>query len=380
MTTHRPPTIDHIETTAFRLPMEGVLQWGKHSKLAEVFHLLVRVHLSDGSIGSAEAPPRPTIYGETAHTMTAIIRHELAPRICGLPVLDADGAATAFSNSALDRIGSRLHEIKNNHVAKGALDMALHDAIAQHLDVPLRDYLGATTPRLRASFILGLGDRDSVLAEAKRIVAQGVRVLRVKVGRDWADDLARIAELQTEFGSGVDLYVDANECLAVDEAPTILARLAEMGILYCEEPLPVELVRERAHLRAGSYLPLIADDSAFTARDLERELALNTFDILNIKTARTGYTESWAMLQRAHACDKGVMVGSQASAGFGAARAALFAALPGIEHPSELSFFLKLKEDIIARPIPIVDGYICLDDAANVQPDPDLLRAAAVNL
>jgi L-alanine-DL-glutamate epimerase-like enolase superfamily enzyme len=151
-----------------------------------------------------------------------------------------------------------------------------------------------------------------------------------------------------------------------------------MGLLYCEEALPVELIRERAALRSQQIMPLIADDSCFTMRDLQRELALDTFDILNIKTARTGYTESQSMLDLAQQHGKGVMIGSQASAGLGTVRAAIFAALPGIEHPSELSFFLKLKEDIIDRPISIVDGYIDLADVHNIGVDPDLLRAAAV--
>ena len=159
-----------------------------------------------------------------------------------------------------------------------------------------------------------------------------------------------------------------------------LAQLAEIGLHYCEEPLPVELIRERSALRAGAYLPIIADDSAFTVRDVRRELELDTFDILNIKTARTGYTESAAMLNMAKQANKGIMVGSQASAGLGTACAAVFAALPGIAHPSELSFFLKLKEDIIDRPLTIIDGKIRLANVVNVQVDPARLRNAAVSL
>ena len=67
------PTIAAITTTVFRLPLAGELRWGKSSRLAEARHVLVEVTLSDGSQGAAEAPPRPTIYGETEHTITAII-------------------------------------------------------------------------------------------------------------------------------------------------------------------------------------------------------------------------------------------------------------------------------------------------------------------
>ncbi len=375
------PTLDTVETTVFRLPMHGSLQWGKSSSLAEARHVAVRVLLSDGSEGWAEAPPRPTIYGETVYSITSVIRHELAPRVVGLPVWDEGAPAAApWSAQALQRLQSRLHEVKNNHTAKAAIDMAVHAALAQHHGRSLAQHLGATATRLRASYILGIGSRATVLEEAQRVVDQGVRVLKVKVGRDWQDDLARIAELQAALGPAVELYADANECLDEAEAPAILEKLAAMGLHYCEEPLPVEQIAARARLRAGGHLPLIADDSAFTLRDLTRELCFDTFDILNIKTARTGYTESAAMLAQAHAAGKGVMVGSQASAGLGTVCAAHFAALPGIDHPSELSFFLKLQDDILDRPLVLDNGYLELACAEAARVDPAKLRAASVAL
>jgi L-alanine-DL-glutamate epimerase-like enolase superfamily enzyme len=165
--------------------------------------------------------------------------------------------------------------------------------------------------------------------------------------------------------------------LAEDAAPR-LAALRELGLRYCEEPLPVEQVRARAALRARGELPIIADDSAFTVRDLHRELELDTFDILNIKTPRTGYTESLAMSRQAAAAGKGIMVGSQAGSTIGTARAAIFAARPEIAHPSELSFFLKLREEITDRPLTLDDGWLSVSDALAVRVDPDRLRALAV--
>lgn len=358
---HSSPTIAHIQTIPYRLPLHGSLRWGKASVIHDVHHVLVRVTLSDDSVGMAEAPPRPTIYGETIHSIATIIEHELAPRLVGLP---ADGPLP-------------LHEIKNNQTAKGAIDIAVHDALAQHKGISLADYLGVSAENIKVSYILGIGDHDTMLAEAEKVFAQGVRVLKVKVGRNWEQDIARIVALQDSFGDEMAIYTDANECFSPDEAPAKLSQLAEMGVLYCEEPLPIELIRERATIRAGEHMPLIGDDSTFSLRDLRRELALNTFDILNIKTARTGYTESRQMLALAREAGKGVMVGSQACSGLGTARAGLFAALQGIDHPSELSFFLKLKEEIIAAPIKIENGFVKVADLVNVRIDPDLLRDAA---
>ena len=357
------PPVAEIKTTVFRLPMHGSLRWGQSSSLSEIRHVLVEVLLADGSSGVAEAPPRPTIYGETGHSITSVIDGELAPRIVG---------------RSPDVAVRRLHEVKYNHTAKGAIDMALHAAIAQHRGISLAAQIGASQERIPVSYILGIGDLETVIEEAEYVYAQGVRVLKVKVGRDWLADLARVEALMATLPADMRFYADANECFLADEAEGRLSQLSERGLLYCEEPLPVELVRERAALQSAHALPIIGDDSCFTLRDLRRELALDTFDILNIKTPRTGYTESTAMLALARSAGKGVMIGSNAGTGIGAARAAIFAAKPGIDHSSEISFFLKLKEDILAEPLPIVDGYMRLSDADAAHIDPDRLRKAAV--
>jgi L-alanine-DL-glutamate epimerase-like enolase superfamily enzyme len=355
-----------VRTTTFRLPMRGSLRWGSASQLDAAEHVLVELVTAGGIVGMAEAPPRPTIYGETPASIHAIVRDYLAPRIVGLPLDDVAG------------VNRRLDEIASNQTARGALDMALHDALAQARGVGLGQLLGATRARVRVSFILGIADRRTMLAEAAAVYAQGVRVLKVKVGRDFAGDLATIDALRRELPE-MELYADANECLDPARAAEQLRALADHGLRYVEEPLPVECLAERAALRRQAILPLIADDSAFDERDLTRELAADSFDILNIKTARTGYYHSARMAARAVERGKGVMVGSQASTTLGTARAGLFAARPEVEHPSELSFFLKLTDEIVCEPLALHDGWLEVAALERVRVDPARLRRFAVD-
>jgi L-alanine-DL-glutamate epimerase-like enolase superfamily enzyme len=354
-----------IRTTTYRLPMRGALRWGGASQLDEAEHVLVELETSDGVVGRAEAPPRPTIYGETPASIHAVIRDHLAPRVVGLPLDDVAG------------VNKRLDEIANNQTARGAVDIALHDAQAQARGVGLGALLGATRERVKVSFILGIADQATMLAEAASVFEQGVRVLKVKVGRDFAADLATVTALQREL-PGMELYADANESWSPAQAADYLRALAEHGLCYVEEPLPVELLGERSALRRRGILPLIADDSAFDERDLTRELAADSFDILNIKTARTGYHHSARMSERAMRAGKGVMVGSQASTTLGTARAGLFAARPEVEHPSELSFFLKLTDEIVAEPLTLRDGWLEVAALERVRIDPERLRRLAV--
>jgi L-alanine-DL-glutamate epimerase-like enolase superfamily enzyme len=343
--------IARVDTTAFRLELKGELQWGKGSRLEALEHVLVRVTTDEGVEGVAEAPARPTIYGETVQSIEAIIRHHLTPGLIGLDLLDEAGS---------DRV---LKSVANNHTARGSLDIALHDARAKSRGSSLWETFSGPNARVRTSFILGMSDLDTMLAEARSIYAQGVQVFKIKVGRNPERDQQVVEALQAEFsGTDVVLYADANEGLAPDTAARDLERLAKLGIAYVEEPLPVERIRERAELRRAQVMPIVADDSCFTLRDLHRELAFDTFDILNIKPARTGYTGSREMLALASEAGKGVMLGSQASAGLGTVHTAIMASDARVTHPSELSFPLKLERDIVEPPLRYENGYVDVRD------------------
>ena len=64
--------------------------------------------------------------------------------------------------------------------------MALHDARARAAGKSLFDVLLGPQTRVRASFILGIAPVPEMLAEARRVIDAGVRVLKVKVGREHA--------------------------------------------------------------------------------------------------------------------------------------------------------------------------------------------------
>jgi L-Ala-D/L-Glu epimerase len=53
-----------------------------------------------------------------------------------------------------------------------------------------------------------------------------------------------------------------------------------------------------------------------------------------------------------------VMVGSQASTGLGTLHAALISTQPGVTEPCELSFVLKLEDDLLNLPITFQDGWL----------------------
>lgn len=358
-------TIERIEGLPYRLPLTSALAWGAHSALNAAEHVVVKVTLSDGSVGHAEATPRPTIYGETVGSVLATLQH-LAPALAGLDISDAP---------AIDRVRN---SIVNNHTARGALDMALWEARAAAQGLTLFDTLLGPQERVRVSFILGIAAPGEMLAEAERVVEAGVRCLKVKVGREYQKDLEVIHELRRTFGNDVLLYADSNETLTPDSAPTVLAAMRDAGLLYVEEPLPARDLKARAELHAGGLLPIVGDDSCFTPADLRRELDFDTFDVLNVKTARNGFTDGLLMLRQAAARGKHGMVGSQASTGLGTLHAALLSTQAEVTEPCELSFVLKLQGDLLNLPITFKDGWLDVHGLREHRLDPAKLRQYAL--
>lgn len=346
------PVITRISAAPYNVPLKGALTWGSGHELRRLEHALIRVELSDGAVGFAEATPRPSIYGETQASVLHIIEAHLAPMLVGNTI---DGFAAASA------LAARAAIIKNNNTAKGALDMALHQALAHSRGESLATYLGATRRRIRPSAIVSTGAPETVAADVAALYQDGVRVLKVKIGRDIPDETRTIADLFQSYADA-QFYVDANETLESDGAAAILTRLREMAVLHCEEALPVRQLRQRRQLRRDCAMPIIADDSAFTALDLAREIAFDTFDILNIKTARTGFSESTRMLDMCSAASKDAMVGSQASSLLGCLQAAIFAGHQAVTCASECSFFLKTDADLSLAP-PIEDGWLTLEAA-----------------
>lgn len=357
--------VQKVEAIPYRLPLTSALAWGAHSALSAAEHVLVRVTLSDGSVGVAEATPRPTIYGETPASVGAILAH-LAPGLTGLDIGDVAG---------LNRVRN---SVANNHTARGALDMALWDARARSRGQSLFDTLLGPNTRVRVSFILGIDTPGGMLAEAARVVGAGVRCLKVKVGRDHARDLEVIRELRRTYGGDVLLYADSNETLSAETAPAALDAMREAGLMYVEEPLPARQLRGRAALHAAGHLPIVADDSCFTPADLTRELDFDTFDVLNVKTARNGFTDGLAMLRAAAAHGKRGMVGSQASTGLGTLHAALLSTQPEVTEPCELSFVLKLQDDLLGQPITFRDGWLDVAALRDHALDEEKLRRYAL--
>jgi len=345
--------ITAVETLPFRIPLKKVTEWAR-GKQDSAEHVLVRISTDEGIVGIAEAPPRPTIYGESIASIKFAIDNWLSPMITGMNPFE------------LSKIWDKFDMIAANNTAKGSIDIALHDIIGKALNVPCYKLFGWWTNRIRMSWCVNLNPLKEMVEEAKEMIdAYGFSMLKLKVGIDPDKDLEMVRTTRNELGDGVLLYVDANQGYDPFTAVTVLRKMMEYGIVLVEEPCPVADKKGRKMVAQRIDIPIMGDESCFTPADVAREIELDCLRVVSIKTARTGFTLSRKIV---HLCEQASirnLHGLQGDSSLGSIASAHFCAAfknTSFYYPSEASFYLQLEDDFLKEPITIKDGCLELSD------------------
>ena len=188
--------------------------------------------------------------------------------------------------------------------ARCAIDLALHDALGKRLGLPLYRLFGLNPERApQTSYTISI-DEPAVMAE--RAKAAGMPILKIKLGA--TDDEAILAAIR-QVHSG-PLRVDANAGWSREKAVNIIPRLAQFGLEFVEQPLPVGDIDGLRWLRAQKLgVPIFADENILTARDVAAHAG--AVDGVVVKLAKTGgLREALRALHTARARGLQIMLGS----------------------------------------------------------------------
>jgi L-Ala-D/L-Glu epimerase len=221
---------------------------------------------------------------------------------------------------ALDEIEARLP--REQFAARAALDGALHDLQGKLVGVPVWRLLGLRREGPPTSWTIWLGDPDDMASRAARVGDRFLR-LKLKLGARDGLDVERVRAVRET--TDVPLQVDVNEYWTVDEAREFLPQLAELGVEYCEQPLPAG-DPAGGTLKRVSPIPIYVDEDCHTLADLHA--CAERAHGINIKLAKSGgIREAVRMAHAARALGLHVMLGCMLESGLGIAAAAQVASL-----------------------------------------------------
>lgn len=293
--------------------------------------------------------------GETQASVVSNIVDHFAPLILGQDAANVSGI--------IGNIG-HLHQGKTGFlVTRCLIDNALYDLLGKSLDVPVYTLLGGFH---RANFSvacsLAIKDAAAMAQDAIARKAAGYAMITLKCGFDPKADIERVAAVRDAVGRDYPLEVDVNGGYPSDVAVTTLKKMERhYDICSVEQPCPWWDLDGMAKVAQALDIPVIADESAWTAHDVYQIAKRQAADIVCLKIIKNGgFYLARKMAETAAACGLGVTMGSKHPLGPGTAAILHFAsAMPMVSTPLGYgSPRERLADDVINEEIEFSDGVV----------------------
>lgn len=266
------------------LPIRRPHHWAGHTTRIGEGYTVLRLDLENGITGWGEAQPISTWggdhakhYGESPKMTARVIEDILLPSITGHDVTD------------IEQLHGRMNRVLRGHpYAKAAIDVALHDAIGKIYGVPVYQLLGG---KVRDGIVLahsiGLMDADVAAREAAEVIAEGVTTIKVKIGIEAERDIKVVAAVRDAIRSAGKIRVDANQGYRTwKEALRVTRAMADYDIVYMEQPC--EGLENMARVAQATDVPIMADESAWSARDVLRLIEWKAAEMVSVYYTKPG--------------------------------------------------------------------------------------------
>ena len=193
--------ITHLETIPVSIPINPnrAIRGGRGYHTISPF-LVVKVHTDEGITGLGEVSCTPVWSGEDQVTAAHFIHSFLEPLLVG------------ENPTEVERLTIKLRTgVASNPFTKSALEMALWDILGKSAGMPVYRLLGGPVREFVPTKFSVSGLAPEKAAEiAAWAVDQGFQTMKVKVGIEPEQDLARVRAVRDAIGPDVRLGVDAN--------------------------------------------------------------------------------------------------------------------------------------------------------------------------
>ncbi|HXV76704.1 MAG TPA: mandelate racemase/muconate lactonizing enzyme family protein [Candidatus Polarisedimenticolaceae bacterium] len=340
--------ITSVTTTAVRTSMREPLTWPGGVRQS-ASGLVVEVHTDEGISGIGEAP------GPTLPTIQTIIEHELAQFLVGQDPLRTEWLVNRMEEFSRNWRGIAAYAISG-------LEIALLDLKGKALGAPVAELLGGfCSDRVPVVGYLFIDEPEANARKAKAFVDAGYTELKLKVGRDFAQDHDAIAAIRDAVGPDVKLRIDANMIWGVPAAIKWIRGLERFDLQYVEQPVPDFDVAGLAQVRRSVGVPIAADEACTDVRSALELVKQDACDVFVVYPSEAGgLTRARQIAAIAEAAGKWCAIGSWAELGPATiANAHLVAATTTFGFASDTHYPLQL-EDVLRAPLDMSDGLLAV--------------------
>lgn len=345
-------------------PVKGV-----HGVTCTQRSVLVRLATDQGVEGWGNVDPSPGYTLMSADEIHVAV-DRLATVLVGTDAMNLNNALAAMDDA-----------LAGAYEAKAAVEMALCDAKARALDIPVHLLLGgATKTVIPLNAWIGTVPPAQAAREASDWLERGFRSAKIKLDGLDPEGIRRVAAVREAVGSRMALRVDFNESLPPNDAVDFIRQLEPYELTLVEQPVERDRIPDLAAIRRRIGIKLMADESVIGPASLIEIIREQAADIVKVKVMKQGgLTRTIEMVQIAAAAGLGVVIGH----GFGLtlstlAEATVAAVCPAVIDGCEAVGPLKMAADVVSAPVVLDRGVIRLDDGPGfgVDIDPQALARA----
>ena len=196
--------------------------------------VLVKVTTDQGPIGWGEAH-----HGRCPGAIARLIDTTISELVVGMDAMNVVGVWQRVYQMQLASHGMGYAAA----MALSGLDLALWDIRAKAAGWPLYRLLGGASKPIKAyagGISLGWQPPESLAQEALGYIAQGYRAIKLRVGDNPRDDVARATAVREAVGDAIEILVDANTNYTLDDVRRVMPAYDELQIGWLEEPFPAQ--------------------------------------------------------------------------------------------------------------------------------------------
>lgn len=244
--------------------------------------VIVKVTTESGLVGWGEAH-----HGRCPGAIGQLINTTLRQLVVGLSASDVVGVWARIYSRQLASHGMGTATA----LAMSGLDIALWDIRGKAVGWPLYKLLGGASkaiPAYAGGISLGFQPPDELVAEARVLIDQGYRMVKLRFGDSVARDIERLSAVRAAFGDQIGIMVDANTGYSVDDVRRVMPALLAHGVEWLEEPFPPQDYRSYEVASRFGGVPLAAGENHFTRYEFNRVLEEKAIQILQPDLSKAG--------------------------------------------------------------------------------------------
>lgn len=241
--------------------------------------IIVTIDTDEGIVGYGECDPWPLFTGDSVESAGLVLEKHLAPMLIGKDPTNINEVHRIMDAT-----------IRNQHLAKSAIDMAAYDILGKSLGVPVHKLLGGSRRQtMKCMWSIGGSTPEESAAEVLEAKRLGYYGCMIKIGGpDYQLDAARTRTVRDAVGPDYPLIVDANQGWDADTAIRYWKLIRDCNILFFEQPLQSWDVQGMARVRRAIDIPLSADEGVATLQDARNLIQAEAVDVFSIKVTKHG--------------------------------------------------------------------------------------------